>query len=387
MRVLTKRKHRAGRAALAFLTLLLLCAPVCGRAWEGEIEELPDIGIPFLPPAEKADLLVISAHPDDELLYFGGTIATYAGERGLTVQVAYMAHGHGLTRIKEAMNGLATCGDTVSPVFLNFRDKYSEDLKTAEKQWGRDTATQAVVELIRRFRPEVIVTHDLNGEYGHGAHRLTAAAALDAVTLAADPSYAPESAGRYGTWQAKKLYIHLYPENPITMDWRVPLSRFDGKTALEIAQKAYECHVSQLEYHHNVYDSGKYSSAEYGLAYTAVGPDALGGDFFENIPPEDLTDYVPPTPSPTPEPTPDPTPPPTEAPAPEPAAVMTAEPAAEPEERGADPAPAPETGGGNAAAGGMSLAVLAGAAAFAAALAAAIAVLAARRKKTRKKKR
>lgn len=373
------KKNCMRRAALVLLALLLFSIPASSQAWEGEITELPDIGIPFSPQAEKADLLVISAHPDDELLYFGGTIATYAGERGMTVQVAYMAHGHGLTRIREAMRGLSTCGDTVAPVFLNFRDKYSEDLKTAEKYWGRETTTEAVVELIRRFRPEVIVTHDLKGEYGHGAHRITAAAALDAVTLAADPSYAPESAGRYGTWQAKKLYLHLYPENRITMDWRIPLTAFEGQTALQIAQEAYECHESQLEYHHTVYDSGKYSSIEYGLAFTAVGPDEQGGDFFENIPPESLTGYIPPSPSPTP----DPTPPPTETPTPAP----TPEPTAEPEDKGAEQDPVPESGGGEKKPERTALIMIIAGVGLAAVLSAALLGLAGRKKKKHARKR
>ena len=288
------------------------------------------------------------------------------------------AHGKGLTRIQEAMKGLATCGDTVSPVFVNFRDKYSEDLKTAEKYWGRETVTEAVVELIRRFRPEVIVTHDLKGEYGHGAHRITAAATLDAVSLAADPAYAPESAARYGTWQAKKLYLHLYPENRITMDWRIPLSRFGGRTALEVAQEAYECHVSQLEYHHTVYDSGKYSSAEYGLAYTTVGTDELGGDFFEHIPPQDLTDYIPPTPSPTP----DPTPPPTEAPTP----VPVSEPAAEPEVQGVRVDPEPDNRSGKFGQEMWMPAVLAGGAVLAAVLLVILLIRETRKKKLRKKR-
>ncbi len=68
------------------------------------------------------------------------------------------------------------------------------------------------------------------------------------------------------------------------MDWRVPLAAFDGLTALDVANQAYDCHVSQQEFHQNVYDTGDISSAEFGLAYTQVGQDVAGGDFFENIP-------------------------------------------------------------------------------------------------------
>ncbi|MEG1524755.1 MAG: PIG-L deacetylase family protein [Clostridia bacterium] len=254
------------------------------------------------PPAEKSDLLLISAHCDDELLYFGGTIPTYAGERGYTVQLAYLAQGNRL-RENEAMEGIWTCGAINEPIFLGYRDKYSESLDTAQRQWGRDGVVERLVELIRRTRPEVIITHDLNGEYGHGAHRMTASCVVEAVPLAADEAQFPVSARQYGVWQTKKLYLHLGQENPIVMDWRTPLTTFDGKTALEMANIAYACHISQLEYHTAVHDGGDFSCAAFGLAYSNVGLDENGGDFLENIQAEELTNYIPPTPSPTPEPT------------------------------------------------------------------------------------
>ncbi len=274
---------------------------------------LPESAHDWQPPAKKADLLVISAHCDDELLYFGGTIPTYAGERGLTVQVAYMANEERL-RMDEAMNGLWLCKVRNASVLVGMKDAYTETLEAAEKRWGRDETVAAIVSLIRRFKPEVIVTHDLEGEYGHGAHRITASCTLEAVSAAADGTLYPESAERYGAWQTKKLYLHLYDTGAIIMDWRVPLAAFDGLTALDVANQAYDCHVSQQEFHQNVYDTGDFSSAEFGLAYTQVGQDVAGGDFFENIPLETLTNYVAPTPSPTPEPTPTPTLAPTPAP-------------------------------------------------------------------------
>ena len=257
-------------------------------------------------PTEKADILIFSAHADDEFLYFGGTIPTYAGERGLNVQIVYMACEERI-RMDEAMEGLWLCGVRNAPVFAGFKDAYTETLEAAEKRWGHDETLAAIVGYIRRFKPEVIVTHDLEGEYGHGAHRVTAHCTLEAVSVAADGTQLLESAERYGAWQTQKLYLHLYKSGAVIMDWRVPLDAFDGKTALKMANLAYQCHVSQQEYHKNVYDTGDYSSAEFGLAYTMVGTDETGGDFLENIDPSRLSDYVAPTPSPTPEPTPTPT--------------------------------------------------------------------------------
>lgn len=263
-------------------------------------------------PAKKADLLVVSAHCDDELLYFGGTIPTYAGERGLTVQVAYMANGERV-RVEEALAGLWHLGVRNAPVFLPFRDAYTESLKDALRRWGEDETTRTLVTLIRRFRPEVIVTHDLGGEYGHGAHMATAYCVQKAVSLAVDAAQDPDSAKDYGAWQVQKLYLHLYGENSITMDWRVPLAAFGGKTALELANEAYAMHTSQQQFHQNVYDSGDYNSAKYGLAESMVGTDEAKNDFFEHIEPSLLTNYRTPEPESTPESTAPPIPTPVRA--------------------------------------------------------------------------
>ncbi|PKM39430.1 MAG: hypothetical protein CVV04_10505 [Firmicutes bacterium HGW-Firmicutes-9] len=250
-------------------------------------------------PLDKADLLVVSAHCDDELIFFGGTIPYYAGEQKLAVQVVYMANGD-RARVDEALNGLWYAGVRNSPVILPLKDVYTETLRLALLNWDEQDATRLLVEQIRRFQPEVIVTHDLNGEYGHGAHMATATCMVNAVPQAADATAFPDSAAVYGAWQTQKLYLHLYPDNQITMDWNQPLEAFGGMTALEAANEAYHMHVSQLEYHSNVYADGDYSSSLYGLAYSAVGQDETKNDFFEHVDPARLSNYVAPTSSPTP---------------------------------------------------------------------------------------
>lgn len=50
------------------------------------------------------------------------------------------------------------------------------------------------VELLRRFKPEVVVDHDINGEYGHGVHMLNTWILQQAVEQSGDVQYFPESA-------------------------------------------------------------------------------------------------------------------------------------------------------------------------------------------------
>lgn len=244
--------------------------------------ELPDWVQLWQEPDEKIDLLVISAHPDDELIFFGGTVPTYAVERGYSVLVTYMTRSNS-TRSSELLNGLWHMGMRTYPQIGSFYDGYSLTLENGYKKWPKNQVRSFITELIRKYKPEVVLTHDLNGEYGHGAHRVTADATRYCVEHAMEADFQKKSAEAYGTWQVKKLYLHLYPENQITMDWRVPLEAFGGKTGLELAREAYALHITQQSTPFVIEDSGETSCALFGLAYTTVGPDTVGGDFMENI--------------------------------------------------------------------------------------------------------
>jgi hypothetical protein len=142
--------------------------------------------------------------------------------------------------------------------------------------------TAYVTEQIRRFKPLVCVTQDLNGEYGHGAHMLLAHAVCDAVDNSADASFCAESASVYGTYDVPKTYLHLYEQNKIKMNLRTPIERLNGRTALEAASDAYLKHESQQVWDFIVSDDYEHSCAEFGLYRTLVGADT-GNDMLENI--------------------------------------------------------------------------------------------------------
>ena len=257
--------------------------------------EIPDWVQRWEPTEEKADILFFSAHPDDELIFLGGAIPTYAAEKGKRVVVAYLSWSN-TTRRSEALNGLWAMGVRHYPEFGGFRDTYSSNAKTAYKTLGKDKVLSWVTELFRKHQPEVVVTHDINGEYGHGQHKMMADAAIQGFDLAADASKYPDSAGLYGTWQVKKLYVHLYGDesNQTQFDWSVPLESFGGKTGLEVASEAYALHKTQEgaevkikgKWHRlSVEVTGAaYSNTTFGLYATRVGMDETHTDFLENIP-------------------------------------------------------------------------------------------------------
>ncbi|MGN0754111.1 MAG: PIG-L deacetylase family protein [Aristaeellaceae bacterium] len=220
----------------------------------------------------KADLLVLSAHCDDELLFFGGVIPYYAAERGMKVIVCYLTdQTH--TRRSEALDGLWTCGVRTYPEMGVFRDIKVNHARECYPYWGQEAVREHIAGLIARYQPEVMVTHDVRGEYGHGAHKVCAEMAMAYV------DHQEESA-----WQVKKLYLHLYQENTLTMDWRQPLMAFGGQTAFDVAAAAFRCHASQRSNGLTVQDSGKYANNLFGLYYSSVGLDSGAADLFEHIP-------------------------------------------------------------------------------------------------------
>lgn len=243
---------------------------------------LPDDLQVWSPPLKDADMLLLPTHGDDEHIYFGGTMPAYSAA-GMSIQVAYMVNHNGeSTRPHELLNGLWSAGIRSYPIIPSFYDKYAASLDEAKQIYDEDKILAYQVELIRRFKPEVIIGHDTNGEYGHGAHILNSRTLQKAVLSAADPAQLPDSATQYGVWDTKKTYLHLWEENAIVMDWDIPLDAFEGKTALEMAKESYSYHVSQQS-SFQVAEGGKYDCSKFGLFRSTVGADVLKNDFFENI--------------------------------------------------------------------------------------------------------
>lgn len=262
--------------------------------------ELPDFVQRWeLPEEGNTDLLLFSAHGDDEHLFFAGVLPYYAGELGYQVQVVYLTDHHnnvGPTRLREMLDGLWATGVTTYPIWGTYPDFMQRELNTAYMQYERNNITREdligfVMENIRRFKPKVVVTHDFNGEYGHGQHMVLADVTTAAVEISMDPAQYPESAEKYGTWDVPKTYIHLYEENPVVMDWDQPLDAFDGKTAFYVSiYVAFQKHKSQVADFESYYrgcgkatEIPENSPIYYGLYRSTVGEDVQKNDFFENV--------------------------------------------------------------------------------------------------------
>ncbi len=251
-------------------------------------------------PCKNADLLLFSTHSDDEQLFFLGLLPTYVA-KNKKVQVVYFTNHYDNTkRLHEQLHGLYVVGIRNYPIIGIVPDAYSTSLEGALKnlknaKLTEEDALNFEVEMLRRFKPQVVVGHDELGEYSHGQHILNTYILKQAITLANDTSFHETSFLEYGTWDVPKTYLHLYKENKIIMDYDIPLSYFNGHTAYEVSKAGYKEHLSQqytwftswMNGKNNEYTSAteikKYSPLEFGLYRSLVGVDIEKNDMFENI--------------------------------------------------------------------------------------------------------
>lgn len=286
------------RESLDIVELYLFGEGELPDPWFYQWEDTPD----------SLDFLIISTHPDDDCLYLGAIMPIYGAEQGYTGTILYITSPD-RERVTEALMGAWTMGTRYSPLFAGFPDVAKE---TSSKAYlfTYELVLSSLVRYYRAYKPLVIFTQDVKGEYGHWQHVLTTQCALDAMDKAADPNYDPESAAALGTWQVLKCYTHMYQGEKLPLDTRMPLESFEGLNAFEIAQAAYKKHKSQTSStRFAVSDTSDRSIADMGLAKCYV--EDPGQDAFDGIAQELLGGkrY-----EPTPEPTVTPTQEPTEAP-------------------------------------------------------------------------
>lgn len=257
---------------------------------------LPEPYQPFCDVPDKLDYLIVSTHPDDDVLFMGAIVPLFGVDKGYEGAIAYMTTGL-RDRIAEALNGAWAMGLKNYPFFASFPDIWEGAPESEKQTFVYQDVVTYLVRLYRKHRPSVVFSHDLEGEYGHWQHKLVARAVLEACSLAADAGFDSASAESLGVWQVAKCYLHLYSENAIKLDVHAPLDAFDGLSAFEVAKRAMRKHPSQAAIGYGVEDSGVYSLSDFGLAFN-----------YYNGPAEPVFEGVEPSPTPEPSVTPEPTP-------------------------------------------------------------------------------
>jgi LmbE family N-acetylglucosaminyl deacetylase len=267
--------------------------------------------------------MAVLAHPDDESLGTGGTIAKYSSE-GVEVFLLtatrgnsgrYRGHRPGepqhpgpaaLATIREAE--LRAAAATLGVREVSLLDYGDQRLDRADPR----EAVAAIAGHIRRVRPNVVVTFGPDGAYGHPDHIAISQFTTAAIVAAADPAFSTQGTGAERSHAVSKLYYMAWSESA----WRAYQAAFrklvstvdgverqavpwpdwaittviDTRKFWPMAWQAISCHESQIVAYERLRDlSSDHHEALWGWqsyyrAFSTVnGGRARETDLFEGI--------------------------------------------------------------------------------------------------------
>ncbi|WP_134765289.1 N-acetyl-1-D-myo-inositol-2-amino-2-deoxy-alpha-D-glucopyranoside deacetylase [Nocardioides sp. 1609] len=304
-------------------------------------------------------LLLVHAHPDDESIGQGATMASYvaqgrgvtlvtctAGEMGevLVPELEHLAADrddslgeHRRGELAEAMTALGVTDHRFLGGFGRYRDSgmawhpdgYAIAADLPPDEGGHDNAfsradlTEAanhLVEVIREVRPQVLVTYDEFGGYGHPDHVQAHRVATYAAALAAVPSYRIGDGGLGEPWEIAKIYWGAMSESRMRQSLRLlreagdtttfegmdpdgPLPHFvtpdenlaaavDAQDFVEAKMKALAAHATQITTDGPFFAlSNNVGATAWGIEFYRiakgergpVGDDGLEADLFAGI--------------------------------------------------------------------------------------------------------
>lgn len=250
-------------------------------------------------------LLAVFAHPDDESFGPGGTLARYAAEG---VQVHYLCATRGdVGEVDAAMltqNGHASTADLrtnellcaagilglAGVEFLNYRDSGmsgSPENQHPESLYQADRVKLAgqVTEAIRRLQPQVVMTFDPFGGYGHPDHIACHYATLSAFFAAPDPRRFPaQLAAGLQPYRPAKLYYSTFDRR--LLRWLVGLMPLVGRdpTAIGTNKDINLTEIAQFDVPITTrVDVSRYLETKQ-LASACHASQGGGGGIWKNIP-------------------------------------------------------------------------------------------------------
>jgi LmbE family N-acetylglucosaminyl deacetylase len=234
---------------------------VHARAQPGGIVSSADLDIALHKLSVLGSVLYVAAHPDDEntavLGYFSkgrkfrtAYLSLTRGEGGQNLIGPEQGAEIGIVRTQELLSARRI--DGAEQYFTRAVDfGYSKTAEETFEFWGKEKVLADIVWVIRKFRPDVIITRftpDNSG--GHGHHRASAILTQEAFRAAADPNQFPEQLKFVSPWKAKRLFWNGWPrsrgESPSGL--RVNTGEYNpllGKSYAEMAAEGRSQHKSQ----------------------------------------------------------------------------------------------------------------------------------------------
>jgi N-acetyl-1-D-myo-inositol-2-amino-2-deoxy-alpha-D-glucopyranoside deacetylase len=279
--------------------------------------------------ASDRRLLIVHAHPDDESIGTGVTLAKYVdegahvtlvtctlGEEGevLTPELSHLAADKedrlGEHRIGELTAAMAELGVTDFRLLGGagrFRDSGMVGTPANDNPqafWRADLldAATELVAIIREVRPQVAVTYDDFGLYGHPDHIQAHRVTHYAVSLAESPTFRPDLGP---AWSVEKIYWTAMPRSVIIAgieelkamgmddDFACPddvvTTMIDGRDKLPRKMAALAAHATQVNVQEGFFAlSNNLGSKGFGVEYFRLVRGGDGGTYSMSDPETDL---------------------------------------------------------------------------------------------------
>jgi LmbE family N-acetylglucosaminyl deacetylase len=250
-------------APLCTLLALLLPVPPAAAPLHAQATVESDgaaaLGVALRRLGTTKRVLMIAAHPDDEntaliaelALGDGADVAYLSltrGEGGQNLIGPELQEGLGLIRSEELL--AARRLDGARQFFTRAYDfGYSRSADITFLHWPRDTLLADVVEVVRRFRPDIIVSiFSGTPADGHGQHQAAGAMARESFTAAADPARFPEQLARGLAPHAPAYLFQSLWRAPPDAPLRLATGNLDplfGRSRFQIAMQSRSRHRSQ----------------------------------------------------------------------------------------------------------------------------------------------
>ena len=256
---------RFSKAIYLYILLLLINISISLYAQPARILTSGEIKSALKKLNVLGSVLYIAAHPDDEntalLSYFSsgksihtGYLSLTRGDGGQNLIGSEQGELLGLIRTQELLDARKI--DGAEQFFSRAYDfGFSKSPDETFAFWGKEKILSDVVWIIRKFRPDVIITRfPITGEGGHGHHTASAILAEEAFNQAGDPSKFPEQLKYLKVWQPKRLLwnawlpiIEKRKEDTSNLP-KLDVGEFNpflGKSYTEIAAESRSMHKSQ----------------------------------------------------------------------------------------------------------------------------------------------
>jgi LmbE family N-acetylglucosaminyl deacetylase len=172
----------------------------------------------LLPGNSRPRLLGVFAHPDDECFCAGGTLARYVAAGAETMVVSATRGEAGQIRDSRSATrrtlGQVRAGELARACgSLGVQHALCLDYGDGRlKEVDQKVLTRHMAQIIRAFRPEVVITFGEDGAYGHPDHIAIGRATTAACTLAGDAERFPEQRTAGGrAYRPSRLYHSRFP--------------------------------------------------------------------------------------------------------------------------------------------------------------------------------